>query len=448
MTPRRMFCKLLFLFACTAMAYGQNGTPTPATNTIPLTVPSGTPLQIALDKEVRVRKVGQAIDGRLVQPVYAFDRLVIPVGTKVTGKISKVDSVSAWKRTLGILNVDFTPARQIAVEFDDLLLPDGKHLRLKTTVTPGFGQVVRLVSAGAHDKKKTAKDAASQQMEEAKQQWQSAMKWVKEPGKMHWMMRYGVAQLPVHPQYMDAGTLYFAELKQPLGFGVEPVTTKTSSMIGTPPPPGSLVHALLITPLNSAATQKGARVEAGLSQPLIDGDHHLILPQGSRLIGSVLQVQPARHLKHNGQLRIVFRELALPDGTVQRVDTSLAGIQAGDADHARLDTEGGAHASSSKTRYISTTVSVGLALIGSGGRRDVGESGPVAGGATSFKLVGILVGLIVRSHTLGIVMSAYGGSRSIYTNFFGRGRDIAFPKNTAMLIGFGDRTAPQKPMAP
>jgi hypothetical protein len=37
-------------------------------------------------------------------------------------------------------------------------------------------------------------------------------------------------------------------------------------------------------------------------------------------------------------------------------------------------------------------------------------------------------------------MSAYGGSRSIYTNFFGRGRNISFPKDTAMEIGLGGPT--------
>jgi hypothetical protein len=51
------------------------------------------------------------------------------------------------------------------------------------------------------------------------------------------------------------------------------------------------------------------------------------------------------------------------------------------------------------------------------------------------------VGLVVRSHTLGIVMSAYGGSRSIYVNFFGRGRNISFPKDTTLEIGFGGQTA-------
>ena len=58
-------------------------------------------------------------------------------------------------------------------------------------------------------------------------------------------------------------------------------------MIGGPLPPGSVVHARLITPLTSATTQKGEAVEALISQPLLDGERHLILPQGSRLEGTV-----------------------------------------------------------------------------------------------------------------------------------------------------------------
>jgi hypothetical protein len=187
-------------------------------------------------------------------------------------------------------------------------------------------------------------------------------------------------------------------------------------------------------------------MEADLSQPLVD-QGRLILPAGTSLRGSVLQVRPARCLHRNGQLRIVFREVILPDGAVQAVDTKLQGIQSDSADNAQLDSEGGTKSTSSKTRYLSTGVSVGLALIGSGGRNDVGDASPIAGGATGFKLIGLIVGVAYRSHTYGILMSAYGGSRSIYNNFLGRGRDIVFPKDTVMEIGFGNRTSLPMPGA-
>jgi hypothetical protein len=301
------------------------------------------------------------------------------------------------------------------------------------------------VTADQH-KKNVVKDAAAQKMSQARAQWDDAMKQVESPDKMHLVTRYVVAQLPVHPQYIDAGTLYSAELSQPLDFGSESVSSATLSAIGTEPPPGSLVHAVLLTPLNSATTSKSADVEAEVSQPLLDRGR-LILPEGTRLRGTVLQVRPARSLHRNGQLRIVFREVVLPDGAVQTVDTRLEGIQSGSADHAQLDSEGGAKSTDSKTRYLTTATSVGLALIGSGGRNDVGDASPIAGGATGFKLIGLIVGIAYRSHTYGIIMSAYGGSRSIYNNFLSKGRNIVFPKNTIMEIGFGNRTSLPMPGA-
>src|SRR5258708_37625224 len=77
----------VFLIASSALAMGQDQAPpstppadsTPA-QTIALTVTRNTPLQVALDKEVRVRKVGQPVHGRLVLPVYAFNRMVVPAG--------------------------------------------------------------------------------------------------------------------------------------------------------------------------------------------------------------------------------------------------------------------------------------------------------------------------------------------------------------------------------
>jgi hypothetical protein len=204
---------------------------------------------------------------------------------------------------------------------------------------------------------------------------------------------------------------------------------------------------MLLTPLDSKHTQKGSEVDATLSEPLLDQQGRLILPAGTRLGGSVLQVRPARSFHRNGQLRIAFRQVILPDGVEQTVDTSLQGVESDAAGNVQLDTEGGAKSTPSKTRYLSTGASVGLALIGSGGKRDVGTAGPVTGGATGYKLIGIIVGAVYQNHTYAILMSAYGGGSSIYRNFIARGREIAFPKNTVMDIGFGNRTTLPMPAA-
>jgi hypothetical protein len=421
---------------------------------VALSIPTGTPLQVALDQEIHVKKVGQPIHGRIVEPVYAFDHIVIPTGSEVTGQVTKIGEISGGKRTAAVLDADFTPERKVEVNFDDLVLADGRHFRLQSSVTPGSGQAIHFVAAAeGKEKKKGVKDAASektkQAKEQARQQWDNAMKQLKTPGRMHRLKRYIEAQLPVHAQYIPAGTVYFAELTVPLDFGTELMTPQMAASIGGPLPPGSVVHARLITPLTSATTQKGEAVEAVISQPLLDGERHLILPQGSRLEGTVRQVQPARRMKKNGQLRIAFQKLIPPDGIAKKVEATLEGVQSGKDANVKLDSEGGAEATTPKTRYLATAVSLSLAAASTGGGDTDVDNGvaharantgaQVAGGVNGFKVVGMVLGLAVHSRALGYTMGAYGAGMSLYSHFIARGKEVVFPKNTAMEIGIGTR---------
>jgi hypothetical protein len=423
--------------------------PTPdqpaAPQVVPLMVPKQTSLQVALDKELRVRKVGQSVSARLVDPVYAFDRLVVPAGSEIRGEVTKIEALSGTRRTLAGLNADFTPVRNIEVTFTDLVLPDGKHLSLHTNVTAGSGQVMQFVIAPEKESKKTVKDVASQKTQEAKQQardqWNNAMKQLHTPGRIRRLERYAEAQLPVHAQYIPSGTIYFAELADPLDFGSETLPADKVASIGDDLPEGSVVHARLLTALSSGTAKKGEEVEAVLARPLFDGDR-LLYPQGSRLLGSVSQVQPARRMKKNGQLRIAFHQVVLPDGIEQKVQAALVGVQAGKDGNVKLDSEGGAEATTSRTRYASVGLALGLAAIGSSDR-DGDGGGPAVTGSNSrgFRLVGIATNMLARSRAFGYATGAYGAGRSLYQNFLTRGHEVVFPKNTAMDIAIGTRVA-------
>lgn len=455
MTMGRTLCIVFLAWASAAGARAQPQSPAlspaavpPATETVSLTVPSGTVLQVALEKEVRVRKVGQSIQGRLVEPVYAFDQEVLPVGSEVWGRIAEIEAVPGKRRFLAALNVDFTPTRKVGVEFEEIILPGGIHIPMDTVVTPGSGQRIQLITTVDNDKKKAPRGAAGQKMKEAvreaKRKWQEAIKQVKEPGKMHRLKRFALAQLPVHPQYIDAGTVYFAELQEPLHFGSKPLPPPTLALAGTSPPPcGLLAHAQLVTPLSSDTAQEDDPVEAVLTQPLFSGDQ-LVFPQGTRLKGTVVRARPARRLKRNGKLRILFSQVVPPDGIQYPVDANLEGIQAATDQHLKLGPESGTQSSSPKRRYVSTGIAVALAVTSyqdsdaEDGVTDTrgNASQGAAGGAVAFKLVGIVVGTLVRSRSLALGMGVYGAGRSAYSNFLGRGRDVVFPKGTAMEIGF------------
>lgn len=423
---------------------------------IDLTVPKGTPIQVALEKEVRVRQVGQKLDGRVVEPIYAFDKLVVPVGSEALGTITAIDSPSKLHRTAAALDANFSPASRIHVAFTEIVLKDGRHIPVNTTVSAGSGQVLQFTSSAAKKKnsiKNKAEQKTTEAKQQAKQQWDAAMAQLKTPGKMHRLKRYLEAQLPYHPQYISAQTVYLAVLNDPLTFGKEEMSEQMASSIGGSLPEGAVVHARLITPLTSATAKKNDLVEAVLSQPLFDGKR-LVLPEGSHLSGIVLQAQPARRMKKNGQLRITFREIVPPDGIPQKVQATLEAVQAAKNANVKIDSEGGAEATNPKSRYLTTGLSVGLAAMaghqdndGNSARAASGDaSGRAAGGAGGFKLIGIALGIAVKSPAFGRAMGVYGAGRSVYSNFIVRGNEVVFPQNTAMDISVGQHAS--KPQAP
>ena len=420
----------------------------PVASSIDLSIPKGTPLEIVLDREVRVKGVGQAIAGRVIEPVYAFDKLEIPAGSQVTGKILGLQGISAARRTEAALNADFTPARKVQISFTEISLPDGRKIPIQTTVTPGSGQVLDFVAAADSDsEKRTPAGAVSDKVQAAKrqahQEWTAAMGQLKAPGKIHRAERYAFGQLPVRPQFIEADSVYFAELEAPLSFGTEQLMPETARSIGSVPQDGAVVRARLATGLTSASNQKGDAVKAVVTQPLFE-QGRLIIPQGSVLAGSVVQVCSARRMKRNGQLRIVFQELRLPSGVAEQVEASLQSVQADKGAELRLDSEGGAQATTPRTRYLSTAASLGLAGLSLKGDSDSATPNPAgnasnraAGGAVGYKLVGITLGLLVHSRAFGYSMGAYGAGMSVYSHFLARGRDVVFPKDTAMQIGLG-----------
>jgi hypothetical protein len=424
--------------------------------TVPMSVEAGTPIKVALDSEVRVRNVGQAIHGKTMEPVYGFDKLLIPSGTVVNGKVSAIDPVPKMARTMQATNGNFSPLRKVHVQFDELLMADGRTIALHTVASPAPDGVLRFVSANAAEKTNTNKvqeatsNKASATRRALQQQWKDLQKKLHEPGKMHKVKRLVFAQLPVHPQYMDVGTSFNASLLQPLDFGTEALKPEALTDIGTPPPTGSVVHARLETSLSSATAKKGDPIEAVITEPLVVSDH-LILPEGSVITGSVVQVQPARRLGKNGQLRILFHQVAPPNGIEQKVETNLEGVSVAKGESLKLDSEGGAQVTTPRTRYLITGIQVMLAASQASPDRDAGQGGQSVGeagggavsGASGFKLVGMVVGIAAHSRVVSAGFGSYGAAISIYYHFLARGRDVVYPKDMAMVIGLGTRdTAP------
>jgi hypothetical protein len=423
----------------------------PAPVMVPMSVDAGIPIKVALDSEVRVRRVGQPIHGKTVEPVYAFDKLLIPAGTVVNGTVAALDPVPGKTRFLNATDGNFSPARRVHVQFDQLVMADGRRIPLQTLVTPAPDGVLRFVSANEKaEKKNKVQQAASKKVsatrQQIRQQWSDLQKQIHEPGKMHKLKRIALAQLPVHPQYLDAGTSFNAALVRPLDFGTEAVTPDRLTDIGSPPPEGSVVHARLVTALSSATAKKGDPVEALITEPL-EASNHLILPEGSVIKGSVVQVQHARRFGRNGQLRILFHQVAPPNGIEQKVETNLEGVAVAKGEHLKLDAEGGAQVTTPKTRYLTTGIAVMLAASQATPDRDAGQGTPSVGeagsgaanGVSGFGFLGMIAGVAAHSRVVSAGLGSYGAAFAIYHHFLARGRDVVYPKDMAMVIGLGTR---------
>jgi hypothetical protein len=438
----------------------------PAPISIPLTIEAGTPIKVTLDREIRVRRVGETVHGKVAEPVYAFNQLLIPAGTEVFGRISSIESIPKKQRTLSALNADFSPPHHLSVTFDELVFPEGRRLAIQTTVSPAPEGTLRFVTAS--QKRSAATQANTAQMNEPKGRvsrevadvredlegkWTSMEKQVSSPGKMHRLERFAMAESPYRPQYLDPGTVFDASLKAPISFGREQLKPEALAAVGTEPPSGSVVHARLITALSSATAKRGDPVDAVITEPLISSNN-LFFPEGSHLQGTVLQAKRARWLSHSGELRITFHQIVPPNGLPQKIESSLRGVSVANADHLVLDSENGARVTQPKSRYFTTALSLALAqsavLDRDAGRRttsnasggDVGKG--AATGAYGFRLVGTILGAASRSRVVTSGLGFYGASMSVYSHFLARGRDVVYPKNMSMLIELGPRASKSK----
>src|ERR1700730_16719008 len=129
--------------ACIALLSALATAQTAANEEIPrisLDVPSGAPLRLYLTKRIS-KRTGATVEAKLLEPVFAFDREVIPAGTVAQGQVSRVQPVGKRQRVRAIVSGDFTPLRNAQVEFTTLILPDGHTVSMHTVETMGLNSI-------------------------------------------------------------------------------------------------------------------------------------------------------------------------------------------------------------------------------------------------------------------------------------------------------------------
>jgi hypothetical protein len=260
-----------------------------------------------------------------------------------------------------------------------------------------------------------------------------------------------VGRLPVHPQYLEAGSVFNAQLVEPLSFGVASGVARAPE--GTRPPPESVLTARLLTPLDSATSTRGTAVRAVLTRPLFSSANELILPEGTVMAGKVTFVRSAKGFRRNGQLRFLFEAMEVPGQQAETLAASLFSADVGSDQHLVIDEEGGTKVTNPKSRFIAPALAGAAALV-SVDNSEISDEGlgvmttqanVVGRGIKGFSGFGLLgVGLATVSRPVGIAFGVYGLARAVYVNLLGKGHEVVFPVNTPMQVQLAPGRAPAR----
>jgi hypothetical protein len=413
------------------------------------------------------------VEARLLAPLYAFDHEVLPSGTQVFGRVGSVQPVSKWMRARALLGGDFTPLHVAKIEFNSVALSDGRKMAINTIPTVGLNSLVPLRPPKERKRKAAsnptgtmgkATQAAKDQVAGQVDRVRSIPDLVRGPDKRERVIDFLMTKLPYHPQYVRKRTRFDAELSEPLDFGSETVKPESLALLGTQPAPGSVAHARLLTALDSKHSTKGEKVEATLTEPLFGNGHMLVLPEGTRLEGSVVLAKRAGWFHRGGRLMFNFQNVALAPGLEQlaraeqsdnapqqpkenlqfRTRANVAAVESGDAP-LKVDEEGGVRTTESKRRFLSTAAALLIAQRAAdndaGRRASAGQSsntgGRTVGGAMGFGLLGSVAGRL--STNAGMALGYYGLAWSVFSTVVARGAEVEFGKNAVIDVGFSTR---------
>ena len=426
-----------------------------------LQVDSGTPLRLYITKRVWYR-LNAPVHAKLIEPVWAFDRIVVPAGSTLEGRIARLDPVSRLARTYAMVGGDFTPLKRAAVTFGECYFPDRTRKELHTAGAFGLATIYAPPRPSKKRSKPHAEGAIRQQAEQQIQAQINARTrglydFVRGPNKREWLLNFVMSKLPYHPQWYRSGTRFDALLTQPLNFGTVDINPRVLASLGAAPPADTSAQMRIVETVNSGNARVGNPVRGMLTKPVFTSDHRLILPQGAELNGRITLAQHAKMFHRGGRLRFAIEEVELPPAlaalahSARRSGTVQAQLVAAESNSSaiKVDQEGTAKATESKTRLLRPIVA-GLVAAksmdndagkqtasGSGGSNVSGRS---LGGFSGFGLLGIAVAQGPRQ--IGTALGFYGLSWSVYINVVSRGGEVRFEKNGEVAVRFGANPRP------
>jgi hypothetical protein len=408
-------------------------------------LPAGTPLQVKIEKRIRIQRVGQQITGRVVQPLFVFAKQVIPAGSEVVGHVARLKPVNRQRRFNAVLNGDFTPLRTPEIQFDVLRLPDGKTMPIKTGIASQWSAnaafAKRMQAHKENSLMGTAFDRIRMEVFNARQE---IVNGINSQPKWDRLQEEVYSRLPYHPQFLPANTRLSAQLTEPLASGIEIITARDMEQIGVPAPDTVVTARLLSTVSSNSDT--GSKVSAIVSEPLYSTDRRLILPEGTRLSGTIVQAQPARWFRRSGTLRLRFQEMELPELIAIKnrqfsVEATVARVDAIGKVRIKVDDEGFMKSIEPRTRFIAPAVQMflGVSMLDETNRNTQSQSSNrvlrTVAGASGLGMVGSIAAQFSSEAATGIGL--YGAGWSVFNHVVARGHNILLAPETSLQIRFG-----------
>jgi hypothetical protein len=382
-----------------------------------LIIEPGNDFRAALEKGVRLKKVGQPITAKLLEPVYAGESLAIPAGSTIKGHVSAISTAPMPKRAGRMLGGDFTPPKTAHVEFDQLVFSDGTTVPIHTESAVGLGRVANSRYLSAEQRPSTFQKLKT-----------AAVTPFREPNKMQRLGQAVVTSLPYHPEYIDQGTVFDTALLEPVSVPVSAEPNPAPAQLAS-----EYLHLHLLTPIDSNISTAGGKIEAVVSEPYYQGDHQLIYPAGTRIAGTVQKTSSTGWMKKNGSVIFAFRSISMPDGTMKEIHSTVGGIQAESSEGLEVGKEGEIKATTSPLARILAPVS----LIGPS--RAVGDNSLVktawsrsGEGRNGFGLLG--AGAAQASAGTAIGFGYFGAAKKLYSAFIAKGSSVELPAYTPIVL--------------
>jgi hypothetical protein len=405
-----------------------------------LTVASATKVRVAITERTRLKR-GEAIQGRLMEPIYVDNQLAIPAGALLEGNIVSIRPAQRSKRLDAKFRGDFTPLGEPVIQFTNLSLSSGEDYPIAAEVGGSAGTTLYFRTAPAKNK-----SIARRAWDGVVGKKNSAISTLTAPGKLDRLESWFWSQMPYHPQSVQQGTQYEVSFSRELSLPALAGASESASTSEQKPLTKLVtIQSRLETQLDSAKAKPGDPVEAVVTQPVFDDENQVLIPQGSMLRGKVLEASPAGRWGRNGLVRFSFNEISLPSGFKQKVEGVPTAIAASPEAKLQVDQEGGVTAESNHS--VMAPMVMGLLAV-SALADDENTFGNTAVSSNGFAIVGRVLALATASRYVGGTIGLIGTSRSVYTRWLAHGKNMHFDSDTEVQLQLSPERAHRMELQP